>query len=35
MRLSRGRVESGRLQCPYHGWTFALDHVLLPSLSRH
>jgi phenylpropionate dioxygenase-like ring-hydroxylating dioxygenase large terminal subunit len=22
MRLSRGRVERGRLQCPYHGWTF-------------
>jgi vanillate O-demethylase monooxygenase subunit len=22
MRLSRGRVERGRLQCPYHNWTF-------------
>jgi len=22
MRLSLGRVERGRLQCPYHGWTF-------------
>jgi phenylpropionate dioxygenase-like ring-hydroxylating dioxygenase large terminal subunit len=22
MRLSLGRVEGGRLQCPYHGWTF-------------
>jgi vanillate O-demethylase monooxygenase subunit len=22
MQLSRGRVERGRLQCPYHGWTF-------------
>jgi nitrite reductase/ring-hydroxylating ferredoxin subunit len=22
MRLSRGRIEHGRLQCPYHGWTF-------------
>ncbi len=22
MRLSKGRVEHGRLQCPYHGWTF-------------
>jgi nitrite reductase/ring-hydroxylating ferredoxin subunit len=22
MRLSRGRMEGGRLQCAYHGWTF-------------
>jgi phenylpropionate dioxygenase-like ring-hydroxylating dioxygenase large terminal subunit len=22
MQLSLGRVEHGRLQCPYHGWTF-------------
>src|SRR5262249_2160268 len=22
MRLSSGRIEHGRLQCPYHGWTF-------------
>ena len=22
MRLSKGRMENGRLQCPYHGWTF-------------
>jgi len=22
MRLSGGRVVSGRLECPYHGWTF-------------
>lgn len=25
MRLSRGAVEGERLQCPYHGWTFAVD----------
>lgn len=23
--LSRGRVESGQLICPYHGWTYAPD----------
>src|SRR5262245_1034594 len=22
MRLSKGCVTGGRLQCPYHGWTF-------------
>ncbi len=25
MRLSEGRVEGGRLVCPYHGWSFAPD----------
>lgn len=25
MRLSEGRVEGGRLVCPYHGWTWAPD----------
>lgn len=23
MKLSRGRVENGRVICPYHGWSFA------------
>ena len=25
MKLSKGRVELGRLVCPYHGWTFDCD----------
>jgi len=25
MRLSRGTVTANRLQCPYHGWTYAAD----------
>jgi len=25
MRLSLGRVRNGRIECPYHGWTYARD----------
>ena len=27
MKLSLGRVEEGRLICPYHGWSFTVDGV--------
>ncbi|HYU63972.1 MAG TPA: aromatic ring-hydroxylating dioxygenase subunit alpha [Verrucomicrobiae bacterium] len=32
-RLSLGRVEGGRLECPYHGWTYNTDGccVLMPA----
>ena len=32
-RLSLGRVEGGRLECPYHGWTYGTDGccVLMPA----
>ncbi len=33
-RLSLGRIEQGRLECPYHGWQFATGGpcVLVPAL---
>jgi vanillate O-demethylase monooxygenase subunit len=35
MQLSRGKVEHGRLQCPYHGWTFdTCGHGLSPGTPR-
>ncbi len=35
MRLSGGRVEQGRLECPYHGWTFdAQGHGESPGTPR-
>jgi phenylpropionate dioxygenase-like ring-hydroxylating dioxygenase large terminal subunit len=35
MRLSEGRVEGGRLECPYHGWTFDTDgHGQSPGTPR-
>jgi phenylpropionate dioxygenase-like ring-hydroxylating dioxygenase large terminal subunit len=34
MRLSAGKVRDGRIECPYHGWTYAHDGacVAVPSL---
>jgi phenylpropionate dioxygenase-like ring-hydroxylating dioxygenase large terminal subunit len=35
MRLSEGRVEGARLECPYHGWTFdAQGHGESPGTPR-
>ena len=35
MRLSKGSVANGRLQCPYHGWTFdAAGHGESPGTPR-
>jgi phenylpropionate dioxygenase-like ring-hydroxylating dioxygenase large terminal subunit len=35
MRLSLGHVRNGRIECPYHGWTYARDGacVIVPSLA--
>jgi phenylpropionate dioxygenase-like ring-hydroxylating dioxygenase large terminal subunit len=34
MRLSAGKVRDGRIECPYHGWTYSRDGacVGIPSL---
>src|SRR6266849_4477154 len=34
MRLSAGKVREGRIECPYHGWTYSRDGacVAVPSL---
>src|SRR5438874_9907507 len=36
MRLSAGKVRAGRIECPYHGWTYARDGacVAVPSLAH-
>ncbi len=36
MALSRGRVEAGAIECPYHGWRFAGDGacVLTPGVDQ-
>lgn len=36
MRLSLGRVREGRIECPYHGWTYAANGgcVSIPSLAN-
>jgi phenylpropionate dioxygenase-like ring-hydroxylating dioxygenase large terminal subunit len=35
MRLSAGNVRDGKIECPYHGWTYARDGacVAVPSLA--
>src|SRR2546423_492119 len=35
MRLSAGKVRDGRIECPYHGWTYSRDGacVAIPSLA--
>lgn len=37
VRLSRGKIHKGHLQCPYHGWEFDAQGrcVYIPSLDTH
>ena len=37
MRLSLGKVQQGRMECPYHGWMYASDGacVAVPSLTEN
>ena len=35
MRLSLGKVKEGRIECPYHGWTYAADGECVTTPTAH